>query len=396
LGRAGRYRRFTAGYHEPHQKACRDAGRQGNSRCAMDHVSWVHEIATHSPILLVTSPEADSGKTTLLSVVSFLARRALASVSITGPALFRSIGKWEPTMIVDEGDTAFVNNEDLRGVFNSGWTHHQGVVRCDPETNEPRMYSTFCPKALGMKDKKLPDTTMSRSLVIEMKRKRADEHVEDFNHEDDAELAELRRRLARWAIDNAEALRGATPGTIDGFINRTRMNWRMLFAIAEAAGDDAKRRAHSAAKAIEGAKATSIGSSLGVELLADIRTAFDDEGDDELLTKFIIERLVGMEEKPWSEYGRAHKPISAKQLAALLRGFGIFSVEVHPELLPHGKGYKRQQFADAWGRYLPNLEDSPENLSRSRATHDTSMAYGEFFAAPNHDSARKEKRAKRL
>jgi hypothetical protein len=49
--------------------------------------SWVHdEIAVHSPILLVTSAESECGKTTLLSLISYLAPRALASVEISKAA----------------------------------------------------------------------------------------------------------------------------------------------------------------------------------------------------------------------------------------------------------------------------------------------------------------------
>jgi hypothetical protein len=42
--------------------------------------SWVHdEAAIHSPLLLITSAEAECGKTTTLALVSFLAPRAIAS-----------------------------------------------------------------------------------------------------------------------------------------------------------------------------------------------------------------------------------------------------------------------------------------------------------------------------
>jgi putative DNA primase/helicase len=77
-------------------------------------MTWVHErAAIHSPMLLVTSPEANSGKSTLLGVISFMVRRPLPTVGITAAALYRSIAKWQPTIIVDEADTAFVDNEDL-------------------------------------------------------------------------------------------------------------------------------------------------------------------------------------------------------------------------------------------------------------------------------------------
>jgi hypothetical protein len=51
------------------------------------------DVSTHSPLLLVTSPEPDSGKSTLLGVLQFLAKRALTTVSISSPALFRSLEK---------------------------------------------------------------------------------------------------------------------------------------------------------------------------------------------------------------------------------------------------------------------------------------------------------------
>ena len=163
-------------------------------------MTWVHgRAAVHSPILLVTSPEPNSGKSTLLGVLTYLVRCSLPSVGITAAPLYRSIEKWQPTIIVDEGDTAFVNNDDLRAVVNSGWTRGTGVIRCESETNEPRLFSTFCPKAIGMKGRKLPETTMSRAIVIEMARKKPGERAIDFQYVDDDGLVELRSKLARFA-----------------------------------------------------------------------------------------------------------------------------------------------------------------------------------------------------
>lgn len=118
--------------------------------------------AVHSPILLVTSPEANSGKTQLLSVVGFLVPRALLCVEISEATLFRSIELWQPTIIVDEADVILINNEPLRAVVNSGWTRGASVPRCIGDEHVPHAFRTFCPKALGMKGRKLPDTTMSR------------------------------------------------------------------------------------------------------------------------------------------------------------------------------------------------------------------------------------------
>jgi hypothetical protein len=175
-------------------------------------MAWIHqEAAVHSPILLATSAEANSGKTTLINLVGFLAPRGMSCVGISEAALFRGIELHEPTVIVDEADTAFVENEALRAVVNSGWTRGSGVLRCIGDENPPHLFPTFCPKAIGMKGRKLPDTTLSRCIVIEMKRKKPSDRVEHFKHLDDAELGELRRQCMRWSIDNAEALNDVAP-----------------------------------------------------------------------------------------------------------------------------------------------------------------------------------------
>lgn len=299
-------------------------------------LTWVHEkAAVHSPLLLARSAEPNSGKSTLLGVIGLIVRRGLLSVSITGPALFRSIAKWTPTFVLDENDTAFVNNDDLKEVVNSGWTRGQGAIRCDPETNEPRSYSTFAPKAIGMKGRKLPDTTLSRAIIIELKRKLPSEQVEDFRHVDDDELARLRQQCLRWANDSASALAKAAPEMLPGFHNRTAANWTLMPAIAERVGT--KEQAWQAASAIENLK-DARDASIGIQLLSDIRQAFERERTDQLKTKRLTETLTDNPERPWAEYNRG-QPITPKQLGNLLREYGITSETIHPPGEPHAKGY---------------------------------------------------------
>ena len=70
---------------------------------------------------------------------------------------------------MDEADTAFKNNPELRAVVNSGWTRGAGVPRCNPDTHEPEFFETFGPKAIGLKGLKVPDTTLSRAIIIEVR-----------------------------------------------------------------------------------------------------------------------------------------------------------------------------------------------------------------------------------
>jgi hypothetical protein len=65
--------------------------------------AWVHdEVATHSPILNITSAEPESGKSTTLGLISYLAPRCLPTVDISEAALFRSIKLWAPSFAIDE------------------------------------------------------------------------------------------------------------------------------------------------------------------------------------------------------------------------------------------------------------------------------------------------------
>jgi putative DNA primase/helicase len=184
--------------------------------------------------------------------------------------------------------------------------------------------------------------------MIELKRKLANEKIEDFRHTDDPGLRELRQQLLRWATDNASALQNANPTLPDGFSNRVAANWHPLLAIAEVAGGEWPEKAREAAVSIAKSKAT-LDQSIGIRLLADIRTEFGDE--QALFSIRLIGKLTADPESPWAEYSRG-KPLTQKQLANRLRQYGIVSETVWVGN-SSAKGYKRATFEDVWKRYLP-------------------------------------------
>jgi hypothetical protein len=308
--------------------------------------AWAHAHMTHSPMLVITSAEANSGKTQLGGLVAFATPNALLSVGVSEAALFRTIDKWLPTVITDEADTILADNEPLRAVINSGWTRGAYVVRCIGDSYEPATFSTFCPKVVVMKGLRLPDTTLSRSIVIVMKRKRPGENVTHFRSLDDPRLLELRRRALRWAEDAGEKLAGVEPDLPPGFDNRRGDNWIPLLAIADSAGDEWPARARKAAVELSKVDDT---ASVGVQLLTDTRTAFGDRprmGSAEL-----TDALGAIADSRWAEWKHG-KPLTQRQLSWLLRPFGIA-----PQSIWAGtrtlRGYERSQFTDAWERYLP-------------------------------------------
>jgi hypothetical protein len=209
-------------------------------------LAWIHdEAATHSPILNINSAEPESGKSTAMGLIAFLLPRCIASVDISEAALYRSIKRWQPTFAIDEFDRALVSDDNvgLCSVINSGHTRGQGVIRCMGDYKTPELFSTFCAKAIGMCGRRLPPATLSRCVFVELRRKKGSETVEGFNHKDDRELADLRARLARWAIDNQDTLRDAKPTMPAEFRNRRADNWKLQLAIADLAGGGAIRPA---------------------------------------------------------------------------------------------------------------------------------------------------------
>jgi hypothetical protein len=327
--------------------------------------AWVHEeVAVNSPILNVNSAEPESGKSTTLGVISFLAPRCVSSVEISEAALYRAIKLWCPSFIIDEFDSVLADNDRaaLRSVINSGHTRGQGVVRCIGEEKTPEVFQTFCPKALGMVGRKLPTATLTRCIFVELRRRKSDERIEKFQHRDDSGLADLRRRLLRWSTGNADALRFAKPKMPAGFDNRRADNWGVLLAIADlcSGAEDWGDKARLAAKKIEGASDV---TSIGARLLADIKRIFDEDGCEVILSATLVSRLKEDAEAPWAEWNKG-KGLTQNSLAVLLGGgggrgratrggFGIRSDTVHSSKDVQGKGYKRSQFEDAWERYLP-------------------------------------------
>ena len=84
--------------------------------------AWVHEIAVHSPLLVVTSAEPESGKSTLLGVLGFLTPRPYSAVELTGANIYRIVDHLHPTLLIDEADHYSIANPPWRRSSTAGWT----------------------------------------------------------------------------------------------------------------------------------------------------------------------------------------------------------------------------------------------------------------------------------
>lgn len=85
-------------------------------------------------------------------------------------------------------------------------------------------------------------------------------------------------------------------------------------------------------------------------LLADIRAAMPEQ-DCAVNSHYLCEALVGLEDRPWREWrGRR---LSPHQLARMLAPFDIVPKAHRSSDGRVLRGYARNDFLDAWQRYLP-------------------------------------------
>jgi Protein of unknown function (DUF3631) len=286
--------------------------------------------AETTPYLAITSAEKQCGKTRLLEVLQLLVANPWFTGRLTAAVLIRKIDADEPTLLLDETDTAFQCDrqyaEALRGLLNSGY-RRGGIASCCVGKGakiDLKDFQTFCPKALAGIGK-LPDTVADRSIPIRLKRKApGDGEVERFRLRlIREEAAKLHQGIVEWVCQQ-DTLHLATPALPNALSDRQQDGVEPLLAIADAIGDVWPER--------------------------DIRLIFDQRGTDRLSSQELVLGLTEVETSSWAECNHG-RPLSQAGLSRLLRPF-----EISPRTMRLGdstfKGYYREFFEDAWKRYL--------------------------------------------
>jgi len=318
-----------------------------------------------TPRLALLSPEPSSGKTRALEVLETLTPAPLHGLNASTAAIFRTIAAARPTLLLDEVDAIFGRagagdpaREDLRALLNAGHRRGASIPRCVGPSHEPKRFEVYAAVALaGLGD--LPDTLMSRSIVVRMQRRRPGETIAPFRVRDATPAGHgLRDELAAWCSEIADDLADARPPMPDGIEDRNADVWEALLAIADAAGDAWPARARAAAVALAG-EAVGAAASLGIRLLGDLREVFGEA--DRMSTMAILDALHKLEEAPWASLKGA--PLDARGLAWRLGNYGIASTKVKV-IGSSVRGYRREDLWDAWERYCPapapSLPEPPE------------------------------------
>jgi hypothetical protein len=325
-----------------------------------------------TPRLAFLSPEPGSGKTRGLEICGTLAPHPMVAVNASPAALFRAVSGMEagrPTILFDEIDTVFgpkaKDNEELRGLLNAGHRRTGVSYRCVGDGGNQTVqafpsYAAVAVAGLGW----LPDTILTRSVVVRMRRRAPNERVEAFRariHEPEGHA--LRDRLATWADTVRDQIAEAWPEMPEGVSDRPADVWEPLLAVADAAGGEWPERARNACVELVAAAAAGDKASLGIRLLTDLREVF--AGADRMPTVQIIATLNAMDEAPWADLDG--KPLDSRRLARFLGEYVTGDnqpIKARNMRTGEGvtKGYYAADLHDAWRRYCPTPESPLQPL----------------------------------
>jgi len=250
------------------------------------------------PMIGLTSPEKRCGKSTVMSLLQALTNKALLSSNISPAAIYRVAQLCKPTLLIDEADTFFKDNDEIRGIINSGHTRDTAfVIRIEGDNLEPKRFSTWTPKALAMIGD-LPDTNKDRSIVISMHRKMPGETVLKIPLNASEQFEDMRRKCKRWGVDNFDELTRYAPTMPSHNNDREIDNWTPLFSIAGKCGQE-----QEALDSMMKISPTGEDDSIGPMILGDIKSVFDTRGVDKIFSKDLVNDLIEFDDHPWAEWG---------------------------------------------------------------------------------------------
>lgn len=318
--------------------------------------TWLVDQAEIAPLAIITAPEMRCGKSQLLSLIGKLCRKPLVASNISAAAVFRVIEAHSPTLLIDEADSFLRDNEELRGVINSGHTRQTAyVIRTVGDDHEPKQFGTWGAKVLcGIGTQ--ASTLMDRAIVLELRRKLPTEKVERLRHAPKSLFPRLASMLARFADDAGKAIGELRPALPEALNDRAQDNWEPLLAIADYVGGDWSDVARKTAIKLCGVEHDA--QSISTELLADIHDVLMHFDSARISSRELIDALVKDDDAPWATYNRG-KPLSPRQLSKRLGEYGLKPKNFKSS---HGvfKGYAVKDFVDVFARYIPIPAVTPD------------------------------------
>ena len=300
------------------------------------------------PKLSLISPQKRCGKSTLMEVISAMSRDGLFTSNVSAASIYRITEQYELTLFLDEADTFLKNgNPELVGLINSSHNKNSAnILRCTGDDHTPRSFSTWMAMALASIGE-LPPTIMDRSIVINLRRMKATESVARIPGNLLGDCQPIRRKLLSWCGAQFAYIESnpVEPPRIGN--DRAADNWLPLFTVAGQIGKLWPFRCETAYHALT----TVSEPELPTQLLMDIRTILNQHDEKRICSEDLLNGLCNDSTGPWLTCNNGRK-LTGSGMAVLLRPYNI---KPKPMRFPSGtkRGYEKDQFTDAFDRYLP-------------------------------------------
>jgi hypothetical protein len=343
----------------------------------MAEVCATYSLFTHcidafdyAPYLSVSSATMRSGKSRLGDIFEALTMNPLKTDSATEATVFRTMDKYQPTLILDEADAWAKDNDGLRGILNAGNKRNAKVLRCTGDSHEPKAYNVYGSKIILGIGKRW-GTLADRCIPIFLKRKLAKEKVKRIKaNRFTKDLKPIREQMKRWANDHMDDLRDAEPELPQLADDRAMDNWEPLLAIGDACsskwGELLREIAQETHKAQEE-------TELKVQLVHDMEKVFEDHFSDRMTSQEMCSELAKIEGRPWGTWGYKNETISPHAVARQLKDFDI-KPDQFWEADKKKRGYTREDLQDTLSRYPLSSEsvDSVEPSNDGEKSDDSS------------------------
>ena len=327
-----------------------------------------------TPYLNICSTEKQSGKTLCLELLSLVCANPWYATGITPGALTCKLVNSQPTALLDECQTIFsVSDTRVRGLLIAGSKPGGLYEFMQKGMASPSVVEVFCPKAFaGMRI--LPPAMDDRCIPVPLRALPGHIHLKRFMlAQAREEAAPLLAWLKQWSSDKLSQLRSIAPYTRSQMppeLNPRQQDLvEPLLHIAGLIGGPIPKDLHFAL-----VKCFRQHSARGcfVQLLSDIRAAFDHERSRAISSISLLKFLNSVKSRPWSTWHDGD-PMTPIDLARILRPRGISSKNIR-DCGSVYKGYVVGDFRALWQHHLGSEQTQQEELQAATALQSATVS----------------------
>lgn len=333
------------------------------------------EYADIAPRVGFLSGTPGSGKTLAIDLLARLSSGELVTDATPAAVVRLMNGKHDDTVptpvpvYLDEIDNLYrsksTDNGSLTAVLNSGYKRGATVTKADREDQEKvKQEACFGPVGFaGLAMSALPDALLTRSFIIDMPKATSAELPETFRpRRHGAEAQALADRVQAWAALSTHRVADALDESEDRLAgrigNRELEIWSAVDAVAVIAGDGWPERVDRAIPALKdsGKEREEQPSLRLLRAVREMRDADDRPGvyapvSDTTVSRDAICEYLNEAEPLFASYSYG-RGINGETVRKMLSDFGIAAPKPHKMSGKLARGWRWEDFAEAWDRYL--------------------------------------------